>query len=601
MESRSESRSASRSERLLAGLPNLPADPQAKGPIQVEDPPVFPLSAVKPGQKGTGYTVFSSLRGPEPFQFEVLGVMKSFLGPGEDLIIARLYGGEIEKTGVISGMSGSPVYIDGKLVGAVGYRFGAFTKEPIAGITPIERMKQAAPAPSARVAHRSAEPRQVVASAWGQAEPIAVPLSISGVPAHVLEGFRPELDRRGYQAVAQGGGGGASRAPPVRFYPGGPISGNIVDGDVTFGAIGTVTWVKGDRFLAFGHPFMGQGKSDIPVGNAQIVTTVASEAGSWKMGQGLNTFGRLTDDRLHAIAGTMGQVPARARVQLTIDAESPRKGADAQTSFEYLVMQHETDTPMFIAIAIAGSMGSRIAVERGGTVDVSMVAKLSDGSALPMAFRASDVGMGFELPVAFSVLAALTAAVDQDFKEVLIDGVDVKVKTTNAVQRTRIAGVDAPRGLEAGKEAELRVRLASFRGKQIEERRIKVRVPRGTPAGAYTLVVAGATESARVEREIGAVPTPLNFARHIQNIKDSPPPGSLSVFLVSDDATLKLDGQALSGLPASMEGLLAGGGGLSGQVLDARGLLLARTLDGGVVFGEAQSKTFVRDNDESGE
>jgi len=125
----------------------LPPDPTAGGNI-VEDPPVFPLKDIKPGLHGKGYTVFDSRKGLEPFDVEILGVMEGYLGPGEDLIIAKLAGKEIERTGVIAGMSGSPVYIDGKLVGAVGYRFGQFTKDPIAGITPIERMMTAAtPAP----------------------------------------------------------------------------------------------------------------------------------------------------------------------------------------------------------------------------------------------------------------------------------------------------------------------------------------------------------------------------------------------------------------------------------------------------------------------
>ena len=126
-------------------VPPLPRE------IAVEDPPVFPLKDVVRGLKGHGYTVFASADGPERFEFEVLGVLRGYLGPGEDLIIAQLRGEKIERTGVIAGMSGSPAYIDGKLVGAVGYRFGNFTKDPIAGITPIERMKAVALAPSGGV------------------------------------------------------------------------------------------------------------------------------------------------------------------------------------------------------------------------------------------------------------------------------------------------------------------------------------------------------------------------------------------------------------------------------------------------------------------
>jgi SpoIVB peptidase S55 len=582
---------------LASAAAAIPPDPQAKGPAAVEDPPILPLSAVKVGMKGTGYTVFSSVRGPEPFQFEVLGVMTSYLGPGEDLIIARLFGGEIEKTGVISGMSGSPAYVDGKLIGAVGYRFGSFTKDPIAGITPIERMLETAAPPAAR-------PAKNVATAWGQGEPIAVPLTVSGVPAHVLEGFRGELEARGYAMVAQGGGAGGSKAPskPVRFYAGGPISGNLVDGDVSLGATGTVTWVKGDRFLAFGHPFMGEGRSEIPVGNAHIVTTVASEAGSWKMGQGLNTFGRLTDDRLHAIAGTIGSLPPRVHVELALDADSPRASSDAQKKFTFEVMQHETDTPLFCAMAVAAALGNRVGAERGGTVDLALEAKLSNGAVLPATFRASDVGMGYDMPVAFAVLGMLSAAVDQDFEKVTIVSVNARVKVRAQVERARVAAVDAPVALVAGKRADVRVRLASFRGAKLEERRVTVSLPRGLPPGGYTLIVTGSAEAARVEREMGAVPFALTYARYLENIKALPPPGALSVYLVRDDLSLRLEGQTLAGLPPSLEGLLADGGGLSGQVVEARGVRLSRSVGTGVVFGEAQARVMVRSaDDEAGE
>lgn len=583
----------------------IPPDPQAQGPTAVEDPPILPLSAVQIGATGVGYTVFASVRGPEPFQFEVLGIMKSYLGPGEDLIIARLYGGEIEKTGVISGMSGSPAYIDGKLIGAVGYRFGSFTKDPIAGITPIERMRESAVAPPRRAGAVALAP-----TAWGQAQPIAVPLTVAGVPAHVLAAFRPELEARGYHAVSQGGFGGTAAGPagagftgkkPVRFYAGGPISGNLVDGDVSFGATGTVTWVKGERFLAFGHPFMGEGRSEIPVGNADIVTTVASEAGSWKMGQGLNTFGRLTDDRLHAIAGTMGEMPRRVQVQLTLDAESPRAAADAQKTFRFHVMQHETDTPLFCAMAIASALGNRVAAERGGTVDVELVARLNNGMELPAAFRASDVGMGFDMPVAFAVLATLAAATDQDFAEVQLKTVDVKVRARAAVDRARIVAVDVPRALVPGTSGEVRMRLAAFRGGALVERRVPVRVPRGLPGGTYSVVVVGASEAARVEREVGLVPAALTYARYLDNLKRVPPPGSVSVYLVRDEPALRVQGQTLTGLPASLQGLLAEGGGLSGQLVEERGVLLSRTVSAGVVVGEAQARVVIPSKDEVGE
>jgi hypothetical protein len=576
---------------LLFALAIPPVDPSIPSAVAVEDPPLFPLKDIKPGLRGKGWTVFESGKGPEAFEAVILGVMKGFLGPGEDLILCRLVGERIERTGVISGMSGSPVYIDGKLVGAVGYRFGSFTKDPIAGITPIERMMTAAtrPASPSRGAHAS--------SAWGTAEPIAVPVGISGVSPAILQAFAPELERRGYGPVfasGTGSGRGAGAGKPVRFYAGGPISGDIIQGDIHMGAIGTVTWVKGDRFLAFGHPFMGSGKTAMPVANADIVTTVASASGSFKMGQPTAAVGSLSDDRLHAIAGTMGATPPMLPLTVHVDTAGPRARADAKRDLSFRVFQHETDTPLFVAIAVANTLANRVAAEKsGGTVDVSVQAKLSSGDALPWSFRAADEGKGFELPVAFGILGLLSAAIDQDYVDVALASVDVTIRSREDVDRARIVAVDALRPFVTGANSEVRVRMQTWQG-QILERRVAVRVPAGLPEGQYELVAAGQSESGRIEREGGLVPQATTFRSHLRNLLQAPPPGSLSLYLVADEPSVKLEGRPLPDLPLSLAGLIEGGGGLSGGVVDARAARLARDMDDGVIVGESTAKIRIR-------
>lgn len=575
-----------------------PPDPSVPKAVAVEDPPIFPLKDIKPGMKGKGWTVFESLKGPEPFEGEILGVMEGFLGPGEDLIIARLIGAKIERTGVISGMSGSPFYIDGKLVGAVGYRFGAFTKDAIAGITPIERMLTAADLPAT-----TSKRMKPVASQWGEAVPIAVPIGVSGVSPAIIDAFAPEFDKRGYGPLVAAGGvaGGAAVSAtgkdarrPARFYAGGPISGDIIQGDIHMGAIGTVTWVKGERFLAFGHPFMGSGKTAMPVANAEIVTTVASEAGSWKMGQPTVAIGSLSDDRLHAIAGTMGATPPMVPVKVTMDLASPRAAKDAKRELDYRVFQHETDTPLFVAIAVANTLANRVAAEKsGGTVDVSVQAKLSTGDTLPWSFRAADEGTGFELPVAFGILGLLSAAIEQDYVDASLVHVDVVVKSREEVDRARIVAIDALRPFVAGQRSEVRVRLQTWQG-PIVERRISFRVPAGLPEGQYQLVAAGQSESGRVEREGGLVPISTSFKQYLANLLRAPPPGTLSVYLVADEPSVRLEGRPLPDLPPSLAGLIAEGGGLSGGSVEARAVRLSRDVDDGVIVGESTAKVRVR-------
>lgn len=615
--------------QLTAATP-LPPDPSVPKAVAREDPPIFPLAQVKAGQRGTGYTVFESAKGPQPFDAVILGVMRGFLGPGEDLIIARLEGKDIERTGVIAGMSGSPVYIEGKLVGAVGYRFGAFTKDAIAGITPIERMMTAATAKQARPARGAARPSMSSSlsasspassplpaaaasamTAWGRAEPIAIPLAAAGVPPAVAAAFGPELERRGYGPLVGAGGGlspGAAAVPagvaapaPLRLYAGGPISGQLVDGDMSMGAIGTVTWVKGDRFLAFGHPFLGNGETAMPVANAEIVVTVASEAGSWKMGQATAPVGRLTDDRLHAIAGTMGPPPPMVPLTVKMQGDSPREAADAKKELHYRVFQHPTDTPLFVAITVASSLGQRVAAEQaGGTVDVKLQAKLSSGDVVTYPFRAADEGIGFDMPVALGVMALLGTLTEQHFAEVKLESVEVTVTSRREVDLARVVSVDAPSGLVAGKPATVRVRLQPFRGAMVEKR-IAVKVPAGLPSGSYQLVAAGQTESLRQEREGGLFSLATDYRSYLKNVLQAPPPGALSLYLVRDEATPRLDGRPLPDLPASLAGVLADGGGLSGGAFDARAVRLARVAGDGVVGGESTAKIQVRSIDEEDE
>lgn len=568
--------------------PTLGKDAGATAAVDVNDPPIFPLKDIKAGLKGSGHTVFSSLRGPEPFSFEVLGVMRGYLGPGEDLIIARLVGEQIERTGVISGMSGSPAYIDGKLVGAVGYRFGQFTKDAIAGITPIERMLTGAPLPSTS---GSARKPVYADTPWGRAEPIAIPISVSGLDPAVADAFAPLLRERGYgPMVAAGATSSSSDEKPSRFYASGPIAGLMVDGDIKMAGIGTVTWVKGDRFLAFGHPFMGTGLSSMPVSNAEIVTTVASASGSWKMGQATAAVGRLTDDRLHAIAGTMGDAPPMVPLSLRFDVPGPRKGSDARTTLSFRVMDHPTDTPLYAAMAIANALQNRISVEKGGTFDVEVIASLSTGQTVPLVARIADDSTDPAMPAAFAVLAGLSTLTESELAEAKLTKVDVFVRGRPEVDRLKIVAASMTSSAQAGEQAEVVVRLQPWRAAPVE-RRLKFKVPRGLTPGNYVVVAASDGSAARIERDGGMVGVPLTFDDEIQLLLKRPPPGSLSVFIVRDEASPRVEGQAIPGLPASLLEVVGGAGGVYGVgATEARASRVARVLDDGVIVGEASAR-----------
>ncbi len=579
-------------------IPRVPPD------VAVEDPPVFPLSQVQRGLKGYGYTVFASADGPERFEFEVLGVMRGYLGPGEDLIIAQLKGEKIERTGVIAGMSGSPVYVDGKLVGAVGYRFGNFTKDPIAGITPIERMKTAASAPA--VASRSPAVGPAVhagsrpaMTAGGRAEPIAIPVAVSGVHPVVLEAFSEKLDAAGYgPRVAAGGAGRGRGDTPRPFYASGPIAGTLVDGDIAMSGIGTVTWVKGKRFLAFGHPFNGTGQSVMPVSNAEILTTVAASSSSWKLGQATVPVGRLTDDRLHAIAGTMGEFPKTVDVTYALALDGPRVSADATREVRLSIMRDGADAALFTAIGLANTLLNRVGAERGGTVDLGGTVKLSTGDVITLRDRAAlDNSAAVFIQVALGILGELASVVDSGLKDVQLDEVRITIRHRAEVERAELVAVRPEAPLVAGKQVRVRLQLQPHEGKAFE-RVVTIDVPRGAGERTWTLEATDPDRAWRLLRSSGHVPQPTTWERLLASRALKPAPGSITLLLRTETEGVWLQGDGLATLPPSLSGLLDEGGGLQGTPLETRVITVGTLASPGLINGRASTKVWVSADDQ---
>jgi hypothetical protein len=250
-------------------------------------PAIFPLKDIRAGQRGIGRTVFNGSR-VEEFQVEILGVLEN-LGPRESVILARLTGGPLANTGVMQGMSGSPVYIDGKLVGAVALGF-PLSKEAIAGIRPIEDMLRVEPRPVQNLA--SASPRlaqsrrRSFVSGETRLEEIATPVSFSGFTGATLEHFAPQLRELGWdprQGISGGGAPSDRLGDPRQLEPGSMISVQLLSGDMSVGADGTVTAIDGDRIYAFGHRFLAEGPTDLPFARAEVLALLPNLSSSFKI------------------------------------------------------------------------------------------------------------------------------------------------------------------------------------------------------------------------------------------------------------------------------------------------------------------------------
>lgn len=508
-----------------------PTPPFADGFPVTRSDSIYELDEVRRGDRGVGYTVFS---GDEvaAFEVEVLGRMEDMLGPGRPVILARLSGEKIEFTGVIAGMSGSPVYIDGRLVGAVAYRFGSFSREPIAGITPIRSMLAARAGASAASANRpvrrvgsaglSAEAIHGRDPSWLQlgapATPIRDealrPIALSVSASRLAPGAREVLARRlrgvgvrlgpaatghaeipGLTENEAGEVGGVTALP---IAPASPIAAMLVKGDLNVAAIGTVTFVEGETVLAFGHPFVGFGRVDFPMATAGILNTLASEAGSYKQGIAAKEVGVIRDDRVTAIAGELGV--AATMVPFTV------RFTDARGEIETTEVEIVGDPfwlPMMLETVASSAIQGRLDQEVGGTVEAEIRVALED--------RAIELEETYAAPPPTRVTAALgrdlgtVAAIiaQNELAEPRFRRIELAARYRTEVDILEIVNARPDRTVvEAGSTLGIDVDLRDFRG-AVRTERVELPVPRGA-RGDASLIVAGGFEFDRhLERAIG--------------------------------------------------------------------------------------------------
>jgi len=348
----------------------------APGPaVSLATQPMYPLSQVHAGQRGTAYTVLVGSK-PEAIDLEILGVLRDAIGPGKDMILARLLGTKAEYDGVVSGMSGSPVYIDGKLVGAIGFRIGQFTKEPIAGITPIAQMLEVAkeddrssiPSVAASTsdgtqdslnsapALAAAQPTSAsTAMPWStgadsEVHPIETPLVFDGFSSQAIQMFQQRFHTYGLTPVSGLGSATPNAVDPAPVVPGSAISAIIVSGDFDMAATCTVTYVDPKRLLACGHPITRFGDVSLPMTKAQVVATVPSSLEPMKIINTTETVGSFTQDRESGILGVFGKKANMIPVTLAL-------GGIAQPhTYHFAVVEHPRLTSAALVATVYQAM-----------------------------------------------------------------------------------------------------------------------------------------------------------------------------------------------------------------------------------------------------
>jgi hypothetical protein len=451
-------------------------------------PRLMPLSEVRAGMKATGRTVFAGAA-VEEFQAEILGVLEN-LGPKQSIILARLSGGPLDKTGVLQGMSGSPVYIGGRLIGAVALSF-PFSKDPVAGIRPIEEMLAADSAPPLRAALRELPPRGDYLFGGARLTEIATPFWASGFTRAALDHFAPQLRAAGLEPVQGVSGGGRPQAPPPgpqpRLQPGSMISVQLVTGDLAAGADGTVTHVDGDRVYAFGHRFAGTGDTELPFARAEVITLLASQQISFKISSPKEWLGVISQDRTAALAGRLGVRAAMLPVEISVRG---RTGVVRDWRYRMEMVRDRLLAPLLLQMAVFSAID---ATERtAGAASIAMKGTLEvEGAPTPLRFdNVFAAEMGAPQMAAASLAAPASAILQSGFGELKLKSVSLDLEVSNEKKLLTLDSVwCSRREVRPGEKVEI---TAVFTGEKdtVVSRTAAYEVPPGAPPGTLYFTVA---------------------------------------------------------------------------------------------------------------
>jgi hypothetical protein len=446
--------------------------------------------------RGVAYTIFEADR-IDKIDLEIIGVLHNAIGPKLDVILVRLLGDRVAQTGVVAGMSGSPVYIDGKLVGALALKLGSFTKEAIAGVTPIADMLEIEQAPAG-----SAPKPAVVTSAGvllpqefannlaaGTGEflvPIDTPLITSGLYPDTLARFGKEFSSSGMTAMA--GGTAAPSRTDSDLKPGDMVGIDLIRGDLSISSGCTVTTVVDGRILACGHPLFGFGSIEMPLSRAHVLMTLASSAASTKVITTGGTIGTLTEDRQTAVMGKLGAGPPMIPLDVTLDAPSEQK------NYHFEVIESPQLTPTLVAAAAYNGIIGSPAYGEGPMLQMDGAINLKGHTAVQLEdlFVPIDPATPAAFYLATQVQAAFSRIYSNPYELPQIERIDLRVKNLPERRSAEIEGAWIERTLvHPGETLNVKVLLRPYRGEPFIQS-VPVTIPAQTARGTLQLVISDA-------------------------------------------------------------------------------------------------------------
>jgi hypothetical protein len=545
---------------------------------------LMPLDDIKPGMIGTGQTVFQGTELQE-FKAHVLGVLRNVQGPKRSLILAKLEGGPLADTGVIAGMSGSPVYVDGKLIGAVSYSIGAFPKEAIAGITPIAEMIDATAQTTRRAASQQARielpvtpeglaavvratyarvgsfadrpadvqavglPSAAAAQMAGMLRPIATPIVMSGVDEATRTLVSTIFSDAGFSPVMSGGASGDTPKPSGPLRPGDAVGVSLLGGDAEMGATGTVTHVDGDRIYAFGHPFFNLGPTTFPMTRAYVYTSLPSLMSSFKISTMGDVIGTVKQDRATAIAGTLGPGPKIIPVNVTLESDRAPK-----RTFHYEVVNDQLFTPLLTYVALFNTLSN---YERQfGAVTFTVKGKTVFEQHTDLTYEDIFTGENPITGASAYVAGPITMLLANDIEPVNLKSVDLTVTSSEEPRSATIERVwlDDVRP-RPGRTVPLKVLTRSYRGAE-KISTIPIDIPANASGTLSVMVTDGRQLNQLEQRELRRTLQPQSVAQMIRVLNETRRNNRIYVRLLTGTPGAVVNGEALTSLPPSVLSVL---------------------------------------------
>ena len=536
---------------VLHAQTGAPAPAPEPVPTEVRTPPppatppdsttagIFPLNQVHRGQHGVAYTVFEGVA-PSAVEVEILGILHNALGPKQDMILARLGGKDAIYTGVVAGMSGSPVYIDGKLAGALAFRIGQFSKEPIAGITPIEQMLQVKDMPPGGASPSSA----------GNAEirPIETPLLFSGFNQQSVDAFKDRFTAQGLTPVVGLGGGSSTEKQPEPIEPGSSVSALLVRGDMEIAATCTATYVDKDQLLACGHPITQTGSLSVPMTKAEVVATLPSPLNAFKIVNTTEEVGAFTEDRQTAIRGEFRAKAHMVPVTVTFHTGS------ATRPVHFDVVDSPDLTPLLMLTSIYQSLMESNSYASETTYRIRERVELDGVPEVDLTrFAAPTTGIPAALGATLEIGEPLVQLYADPARRGVLHSISLDVDALPGRQTIDIESAEREGGaVHAGDTVSLRATLRPWRGttRTVD---IPVKLPDTLPDGPIRLVVS---DAATVDHMLEAPANHLDMNETVAALNATHANDRVYVTMLTPEPQARVDGRTLAQVPISMANVL---------------------------------------------